>query len=228
MSHRWKPIVACVSLIVSMTVAGCNRGGGDASQSAAAAIAGPNAASPTPDGSIRTATTSDPQHPEVVIETTLGKITVLLDAEKAHFTVENFLRYIAAGHYDQTIVHQVYKGQVFLAGGYGKNFIEKPVRTPILNEADNGLKNLRGTIAMARLPDNQHSATSQFFINLADNPALDHTDRSPDKYGYCVFGKVTAGMDVVQQIGNVKVQDTRDFDCTPVDPVVITSIKQTR
>ena len=116
---------------------------------------------------------SDPLHPVVVIETSLGNITVRLDAEKAPLTVDNFLSYVGAGQYDQTIVHQVYKGQGFLAGGYGTNLVEKPGRTPVRNEAHNGLKNRRGTIAMVRLPDAIDSATCQFFINVADNPALD-------------------------------------------------------
>ena len=151
---------------------------------------------------------SDPQHPVVLIETSLGNITVRLDAEKAPLTVDNFLSYVNAGHYDQTIVHQVYKGQGFLAGGYGTNLVEKPGRTPIRNEAHNGLKNRRGTIAMVRLPDAIDSATCQFFINVADNPALDYKDRTPEGYGYCVFGKVTDGMDVVDKIGNAQVHDT--------------------
>ena len=122
-------------------------------------INGTSTASPTAEGNHQPAPAPDLQHPEVVIETTLGKMTVQLDAKNAPLTVENFLRYVNAGEYDQTIVHQVYKGQVFLAGGYGKDFVEKPARTAILSEADNGLKNLRGTIAMARLADGFHTAT---------------------------------------------------------------------
>ena len=121
-----------------------------------------NAAPPKP--------TADPQHPVVLIETSLGNITVRLDREKALLTVDNFLSYVGASFYDQTIIHQVYKGQGILAGGYGTNMLEKPAHTPIRNEADNGLKNRRGTIAMVRLPDAIDSATCQFFINVADNP----------------------------------------------------------
>ena len=152
----------------------------------------------------------------MLIETGLGNITVQLDAEKAPETVNNFLSYVKGGHYEQTIVHQVYPGQGFLAGGYDTKFVEKKARTPIRNEADNGLKNRRGTIAMVRCPDVIDSATCQFFINVADNPTLDHRDRhSPAGYGYCVFGTVADGLDVVDKIGSAKVHDTRSSSAPP-------------
>jgi peptidyl-prolyl cis-trans isomerase B (cyclophilin B) len=208
-----------------LPVAGCDRG--DSGQSPTTAINPSGSPSPTP-GEARKPPPADIQHPVVVIETTLGNVTVALDREKARGTGDNFLSYVDAAHYDQTIVHQVYKGQIFIAGGYGTNLAEKPVRTAIRNEADNGLKNSRWTIAMARLPDSIDSATCQFFINVADNPALDYKDRTLEGYGYCVFGAVTAGMDVVDRIADAKVHDTPAFDRTPVNAIVIKSIRQIR
>ena len=143
--------------------------------------------------------------------------------------MDNFLRYVESGHYDQTIVHQVYKGQGVVGGGYGSNYVERDTRTPVRNEAENGLKNLRGTISMVRYPDVIDSATCQFFLNVSDNPALDHKSRtSPEEYGYCVFGEVIEGMDVVDHINQVDVKDTADLDQTPANPVIIKSIRRTR
>jgi peptidyl-prolyl cis-trans isomerase B (cyclophilin B) len=133
-----------------------------------------------------------------------------------------------AGLYDQTIFHQVYKDQAVLAGGYTANLTEIPARTPVSNQAHNGLKNLRGTIAILRQPDVIDSATSQFFINVADNPALDYRDRTPEGYGYCVFGEVINGMEVVDKIANTEVKDTDKFDRTPVQPVVVKSIRRVK
>ncbi len=165
----------------------------------------------------------------VVIETTLGNITVRLDAEKAQLTVGNFLNYTGASFYNQTIVHQVYKGQGILAGGYDANLVEKRARAPIRNEARNGLKNRRGSIAMVRQPDAIDSAKSQFFINVADNPQLDYKDdRTAAGYGYCVFGEVTDGMDVVDKINHVALHDTPNLDRTPAEPIIVTSIRQIR
>jgi peptidyl-prolyl cis-trans isomerase B (cyclophilin B) len=225
-SSRRECIVACFCLFVLVAAAGCNRSG-DSSQPPAADIKGPSAASPAAGDTRGTAAKTGPdrQHPVVVIETEQGNITLQLDGEKAPLTVQNFVAYVAANHYDNTLVHQIYKGQVWLAGGYGPGMVEKRPGTAIFNEAHNGLQNRRGTIAMARLPDAVHSATSQFYINLADNPALDHKDRSDEGYGYCVFGKVTEGMDVADRIGSAPVHDTPDFDHTPVPPVAIKSIR---
>ena len=230
MLHSWKSIVTCLSLLF-LAVAGCNRSSDDKA-AATAAISGSGSASPAAGGNQVTPPSkpaSDPKHPVVLIETALGNITVRLDAEKAPETVNNFLSYVKAGHYDETIVHQVYKGQGFLAGGYDTNLVEKQARTPIRNEADNGLKNRRGTIAMVRLPDAIDSATCQFFINVADNPTLDHRDRhSAAGYGYCVFGTVTDGLDVVDKIGSVKVHDIKEFERTPEQLIVVKSIRHVR
>ena len=115
-----------------------------------------------------------------------------------------------------------------MAGGYGTNLVEKPGRTPVRNEAHNGLKNRRGTISMVRLPDAIDSATCQFFINVADNPTLDFKDRTPERYGYCVFGEVVEGLDVVDKIGNAEVHDTTQLERTPVQAIVVKSIRRTR
>jgi cyclophilin family peptidyl-prolyl cis-trans isomerase len=164
-----------------------------------------------------------------VIETSQGDITVQLDAEKADITVDNFLSHVEKGHYDQTIFHQVLENYVILGGGYSVEFSEKPCETTIYNQADNGLNNLRGTIAMARNPQIIDSATCQFFINVADNPQLDYqSDDSADTYGYCVFGKVVGGIEVVDAISQVQVQDADQFERTPVERVVIRSIRRIR
>lgn len=223
-SHCSKNVALCLNVVVFMVMAGCNRG-----ESPAASISG--SASPetgSAQGPSLRKSDSDLKHPVVVIDTSMGKVTVQLDAEKAPLTTDNFLTYVSARHYDQTIVHQVYKGQGFLAGGYGANLVEKPGRTPILNEANNGLKNTRGTISMVRLPDLIDSATCQFFVNVVDNPALDHRDRTPEGYGYCVFGAVTDGMDVVDRIAEVAVRETPDFDRMPVQRIDVKSIQRIR
>ena len=230
MSPRWTLLNACLGLLTLAAATGCNRGG-NGSPPPAATIGGSTAATPPSEGIAGPSPqkpAADPQHPVVLIETSLGDITVRLDAGKAPLTVNNFLSYAGDKFYDQTIVHQVYKGQGILAGGYDANLVEKPARTPIRNEALNGLKNRRGAIAMVRQPDAIDSATSQFFINVADNPALDYKDRTPAGYGYCVFGEVTDGMDVVDKINNVPVHDTAGLDRTPVQPVVVKSIRRIR
>ncbi len=205
--------------------------GGDSSAAPTAAIVASGGATPAAGVSPATPPPKSPvdtKHPIVLIETSLGNITVRLDADKSPLTVDNFLSYVRAGHYDQTIVHQVYKSQGFLAGGYGMNLVEKKPRPPIRNEADNGLKNRRGTIAMVRLPDAIDSATCQFFINVADNPGLDYRNRTPAGYGYCVFGEVTEGLDTVEKIAEVKVCDTKDFERTPEQQIVVKSVRQIR
>jgi cyclophilin family peptidyl-prolyl cis-trans isomerase len=228
-SQSWKPIVACLSLLLLAVVCGC---GGDKS-APAAAIDAPKDAAPADSGA-KNATpaksTADLQHPVVEINTSLGKITVQLDREKAVLTVDNFLTYVGEAFYDQTIIHQVYKGQAILAGGYGTNLlpVSKPLHTAVRNEAANQLKNERYTIAMSRFPDAIDSATSQFFINVANNPSLDYKDRTAAGYGYCVFGKVIDGMDVVDKINGLALHDTPSLESTPVEPVIITSIRRTK
>jgi cyclophilin family peptidyl-prolyl cis-trans isomerase len=164
-------------------------------------------------------------HPKVALSTTLGEVVLQLDAEKAPQTVRNFLTYVHEGHFDQTLLHQVVKGSVIVGGTYDANRVERKTHPPILNEAHNSLKNRRGTIAMARRPDAVDSATSQFFINLADNNYLDHKERTLKGYGYCVFGEVVKGMDVLDQIANVEVHTAGDLQSTPTQPVLVKAVR---
>ena len=170
----------------------------------------------------------DDARPAVQIRTSLGEITVELDQENAPITVGNFLGYVGRGQYDGTIFHQVVGGYMALGGGYDAALKERKVGIPILNEAHHGMKNVRGTIAMARIPEVVNSATNQFFFNLADNPHLDHQKRTPEGYGYCAFGKVTAGLDILEKIGAATVADQPDFPQIPTPPVVIESIQRVR
>ena len=144
----------------------------------------------------------------VILHTNHGDITLELDAENAPATVANFLQYVRDGHYDNTIFHRVIDGFMIQGGGMEPGMKQKPVRAPIANEAGNGLKNKRYTVAMARTSD-PHSATAQFFINVADNDFLDHKGPSPQGWGYCVFGKVTGGQDVVDKIKGVPTGNER-------------------
>ena len=156
----------------------------------------------------------------VKLHTNHGVITLELDAEKAPVTVANFLAYVEAGHYNNTVFHRVIDGFMIQGGGFEPGMNQKPTGEQIKNEADNGLKNERGTIAMARTQA-PHSATAQFFINVADNDFLNH--RSPDLqgWGYCVFGKVSEGMDVVDAIRNVKTGSSGFHQDVPKEDVII-------
>ena len=154
----------------------------------------------------------------VKLTTNLGAITLELNAEKAPETVKNFLAYVEAGHYDNTVFHRVIKGFMIQGGGFEPGMKQKPTQAPIQNEAKNGLKNAAGTIAMARTQA-PHSATAQFFINVADNDFLDYPGQ--DGWGYCVFGKVTDGMDVVNAIKGVKTGSKGFHQDVPVEDVVI-------
>ena len=157
---------------------------------------------------------------QVKFTTSLGAFTLQLDAEKAPKTVENFLAYVAAGHYDNTIFHRVIKGFMIQGGGFTPDMQQKATDAPIENEAKNGLKNDAYTIAMARTND-PHSATAQFFINVVDNAFLNHTSPSPQGWGYAVFGKVVKGQDVVDAIRKVRTTRKGYHDDVPFDAVVI-------
>jgi len=162
----------------------------------------------------------------IVIETNLGNIELELDDAKAPKTVANFLRYVDAGHYSGTIFHRVIAGFMAQGGGYDGRYEKKPTNSPVENEADNGLKNTRGTVAMARTGD-PHSATAQFFINFADNTFLNHTGKTSSGWGYTVFGKVTAGMDVVDRIGALATGPAGPFaKDAPVEQVEIRSARR--
>lgn len=167
-------------------------------------------------------------YPAIVLKTSHGELTIELDPHTAPRTVNNFLHYVESGHYNRTIFHQVDAGYVALGGGYTPELTEKSGRYPIPNEAANGRKNLRGTIAMARQPDVIDSSTCQFFINLADNPQLDHCGDGADEFGYCVFGKVIEGLEVLDQIAKVEVRDSDEFPKLPVETVLIESAYRLR
>lgn len=161
--------------------------------------------------------------PLVLLETSSGDILLELDPEKAPITVRNFLSYVDEGFYANTIFHRVIKDFMIQGGGLTLRLEEKAVKPPIENEAANGLKNLRGTLAMARTAD-PHSASAQFFINLVDNAELDHDPAGGDAgYGYCVFGRVADGMDVVDKIAKGKVKAQGPHEALPTDSVLITS-----
>jgi len=158
----------------------------------------------------------------VILKTTMGDITVELDEANAPVSVKNFLEYVDEGFYDGTIFHRVIPGFMIQCGGMTKDMQRKRTKPPIKNEADNGLKNLRGTLAMARTNE-VNSATSQFFINLKDNAFLDHGGRD---FGYAVFGKVTEGMDVVDRIAAVSTGKVQGHQNVPMEPVTIENAGQ--
>ncbi|MET0218215.1 MAG: peptidylprolyl isomerase [Burkholderiales bacterium] len=157
---------------------------------------------------------------KVKLTTNHGAITIELDAAKAPATVENFLAYVRSGTYENTIFHRVIDGFMIQGGGFEPGMRQKPTQAPIKNEAQNGLKNDRYTIAMARTSD-PHSATAQFFINVKDNAFLNHTAPNSQGWGYCVFGKVTEGMDVVDKIKGLKTGTRGMHQDVPAEDVVI-------
>jgi cyclophilin family peptidyl-prolyl cis-trans isomerase len=152
----------------------------------------------------------------------MGDISVELFKDRAPVSVENFLRYVSEGFYTGTIFHRVVRNFVIQGGGYTVGMKEKPTHDPIQNEATNGLRNLRGTLSMARTRA-LRSATSQFYINVADNTSLDHRGYSPDDFGYAVFGRVLSGMDVADNIAAVATKDEN-----PVEPIIITGVTVTQ
>ena len=156
----------------------------------------------------------------VKLHTSLGVISLELDAEKAPKTVENFLQYVRDGHYDNTIFHRVIPNFMIQGGGFEPGMNQKPCREPIDNEAANGLKNSRGSVAMARTND-PHSATAQFFINVVDNDFLDFKSPMGNGWGYCVFGKVVDGLDVLDKIRAVKTGSSGFHQDVPAEDVVI-------
>jgi peptidyl-prolyl cis-trans isomerase A (cyclophilin A) len=162
------------------------------------------------------------ENPHVVFTTNQGEIELELDTQKAPISVENFLAYVDSGFYKDTIFHRVIPGFMIQGGGFTQDMEQKDTQPPIRNEADNGLKNLRGTVSMARTA-NVNSATSQFFINIADNAFLDHGQRD---FGYAVFGKVTRGMDVVDKIASAPTANKGMFQNVPREPILILAAKR--
>ncbi len=161
---------------------------------------------------------------KVEVKTTMGDLTIELNDEEAPISVKNFIEYVEDGFYAGTVFHRVINGFMVQGGGMDKDLNSKPNNDPIVNEAANGLKNDRGTLAMARTA-NPDSATSQFFINHKDNEFLNYTGPTPDQIGYAVFGKVVEGMDVVDAIAEVKTGSQGYYDDVPVEPVEILSAK---
>lgn len=166
-------------------------------------------------------------NPKVRMTTSVGVVEIELDAKRAPTSTENFLKYVDQGAYDGTIFHRVIPRFMIQGGGFTPGMKQKPTGKPIKNEADNGLKNTAGTIAMARTGD-PHSATAQFFINTVDNPFLDHRDKSTQGWGYTVFGKVTSGMDVVKKIEAVPTGDRGMHQNVPREDVVIQKMERVK
>ena len=156
----------------------------------------------------------------IKLHTNFGDITLELDREKAPLTAQNFEDYVTSGHFDNTLFHRVIDGFMIQGGGFEPGMIQKPVRAPIANEAGNGLKNEKYTVAMARTSD-VNSATAQFFINVKDNDFLDYKSPTPQGFGYCVFGKVVEGQDVIDKIRKVKTGNRSGHQNVPVENVLI-------
>lgn len=163
--------------------------------------------------------------PIVRITTNLGVIDIELDPQRAPASSANFLKYVDRGFYNGTIFHRVIPGFMIQGGGFQPGLKEKPTDAPVRNEADNGLKNLKGTIAMARTPD-PDSATAQFFINATDNDFLNHRSKTPQGWGYAVFGKVTQGLDVVKKIESVATKSAGPYDNVPDKDVIIQKVER--
>lgn len=200
---RWPlPAITLFAAILLSTLSACNAGE-------------PGAPTVT-----RASATGAAENPRVAIDTSKGRITIELFVDKAPKSSENFLGYVRSGFYDGTVFHRVIPGFMIQGGGMTADMTEKPNGQPIANEADNGLRNLRGTLAMARTMD-PHSATSQFFINVADNGFLDHRGKSMQGWGYAVFGQVVDGMDVVDAIVAVPRGRRGPHDDVPLEAVVM-------
>lgn len=179
-------------------------------------------------GSVNLPSKTEAYYPTVVLKTSLGELTIKLDPQAAPRTVNNFLHYVENGFYNQTIFHQVEAGYVVLGGAFTAGLVERQARYPIPNEAANGRKNVRGTIAMARNVEDIDSSTCQFFINLRENPHLDHQGDKPEEFGFCVFGEVVEGFDVLDKISAVEVRDKDDFQKLPVETVLIETAYRVR
>ncbi len=173
-----------------------------------------------PEGQSFTLKESVVANPIILFETTLGNFKLELDAEKAPISTANFVDYVTAGFYTGTIFHRVIAGFMAQGGGFDVAKRQKPTKAPIQNEAANGLKNLRGTVAMARTSD-LHSATAQFFINLVDNDFLDHQDTSQQGYGYAVFGKVIEGMEVIDKMATIPTIQNRFSEAFPQQTIAV-------
>ena len=211
-------LVMANCLVVS---SGCGSSATQDQTGDAPSMSEPTVATTSPIAAPAVALTESDLHPRVHLRTNRGDVTIELDMRAAPRTVTNFLSYVQSGHYDQTLFHQVEVGYVVVGGSYTPDLKERAVRYPIVSEADNGLKNTRGTIAMARSTDDPNSATCQFFINLSDNPSLDHRGSTPAEFGYCVFGRVIEGLDALDRISGLPVKSDERFLKMPVETVMI-------
>ena len=164
-------------------------------------------------------------NPQVILVTTMGEIVLELESDKAPASVESFLGYVDSGFYNGTIFHRVIDKFMIQGGGFTEEMTQKKTSGTVANEADNGLRNVRGSVSMARRGD-PHSATAQFFVNLVDNKSLDHRDKTTQGWGYTVFGKVVEGMDVVDDIAGVKTGSQGAFRDVPREPVIIIEAKR--
>lgn len=176
----------------------------------------------------RPAPTAELPDPVVTMHTSLGDVMFRLNQKAAPRTVSNFVDYVLTKHYDGTIIHQIDAGYALIGGSYTEKLVQKPVRYPIPSESANGLKNRRGTIAMLRNPADPNSATSQYFINLADNPKLDRSGDKREEAGYCVFGEVIQGLDVLEKIAQVRTADVKGFTKLPTQTVLVQSMSVVR
>jgi cyclophilin family peptidyl-prolyl cis-trans isomerase len=233
---EWLAVTGLVLAVSCLVFSGCGKG-----NTPAASIEGTPTASDSPIAQsakpepldITTAPPPPVQKkpqvdPIVIIQTSHGNLRVQLFVHKAPQTVDNFLRnYVNRGFYEQTIFHHVDKNSMIAGGGFTSDLQAKPNRAPVYNESTNGLKNTRGTIAMARDPELAHSATSQFFFNLVDNGGFDYAgEGDTGEFGYCVFGQVIEGLDVLDKIAQLPVAPQGDFPSVPTEPVVIQGIQQ--
>jgi peptidyl-prolyl cis-trans isomerase A (cyclophilin A) len=231
---RIRTLAAGFALAALCVMSGCGRSAGASAENTESPAGSPTqsaiVAAVSPTSATPSVPPPKPVDPMVVLHTTVGDITLQLFQEKAPRTVENFLRgYAERGFYDQTIFHHVEPETMIIGGGYTADLQRKSTRAPIYNESRNGLSNRRGTVAMIREPDAPHSATSEFFFNLADNADFDfHTSDEQDLPGYCVFGEVVGGMDVVQRIARLPTESRGDLTQMPSPAVVISSIERLR
>ncbi|MGC3969972.1 MAG: peptidylprolyl isomerase [Pirellulales bacterium] len=223
-----------VALVVALAcLSGCSKESPSETAAGGTSAGGvTSATTQTSAGSAASATARAPlpqlPDPIITMHTNLGDVLIRLNQKAAPRTVSNFVDYVLTKHYDGTIIHQIDAGYVLLGGSYTDKLVQKPVRYPIPNESNNGLKNLRGTISMARNAGEPNSATSQFFLNLADNPKLDRRSDKPDEAGYCVFGEVIQGLDVLDKIAQVRTASVSGFDKLPVQTVLVQSVSVVR
>lgn len=227
--------LALAGLLLAAWLSGCGCGSATPAASITAAATTPDASATLPTVTPAAAIIPQPApvkrvDPIVLVKTTAGEFQIQLFAEKSPQTVDNFLtNYVGTQFYNETIFHHVEPGSMLIGGGYTADMQPKSARTPIFNESRNGLSNRRGTVAMIRDADSPHSATTQFFINLADNPTLDYKATETDEIlGYCVFGEVVSGMDVVERIAQAPTSAQGDFQRVPTPTVAIDSIERVR